>query len=91
MGERYGGCEKRRWGCEEVRGKYGVSVGKCVGLWGRWRERYGWFGEGKKRCGGCEEVWGNVWESEWGECGGCRKVCWGEGVRKCVGVWESYD
>ena len=35
MGEKYGGCEKRRWGCEEVRGKYRVSVGKCVGLWGR--------------------------------------------------------
>ena len=37
-----------RWGCEEVRGRYGrvygVSVGKCVGLWGRWGERYGGFG-----------------------------------------------
>ena len=42
------------------------------------------------REGGCEEVWGNVWESVWGECGGCRKVCWDEGVGKCVGVWESY-
>ena len=47
-GERYGGCEKGRWGCEKVRGRYGrvygVSVGKCVGLWGRWGERYGGFG-----------------------------------------------
>ena len=40
-----GGVGKGRWGCEEVRGRYGrvygVSVGKCVGLWG---ERYGGFG-----------------------------------------------
>ena len=35
---------------------------------------------------GCEEAWGNVW----GECGGCKKVCWCESVRKCVGVRESY-
>ena len=50
--------------CERV---YGVRAK----IWGVW--------EGKERCGGCEEVWGNVWESVWGECGGCRKVCWGVG------------
>ena len=36
-------------------------------------------GEGKKRCEGCEKVWGNVWKSVWGECGECKKVCWGVG------------
>ena len=82
---------KGRWVCEEVRGRYGrvygVSVGKGVGLWGRWGRGMEGLGEGRKRYGGCEEVWGNVWVS----VGGCRKVCWGEGVGKCVGVWESYD
>ena len=27
----------------------------------------------------CEKVGGNVWESVWGECGGCGEVCWGVG------------
>ena len=45
-GKGMGGVGKGR--CEEVRGRYGrvydVSVGKCVGLWGRWGERYGGLG-----------------------------------------------
>ena len=23
------------------------------------------MGEGKRRCGGCKEVWGEVWKSVW--------------------------
>ena len=57
---------------------YGVRVGKCVGVWGRGGERYGGVGK-VRRDGECEEVWGNVWESVWGKCGGSGKVCWGVG------------
>ena len=58
-----------------------VSVGKCVGVWGGEEKGMGGVGEGtgKKRCEGCEKVWGNVWKSAWGECGECKKVCWGLG------------
>ena len=48
------------------------------------------MGEGKERCGGCEEVWRNVWESVWSEFGGCGKVCWGVGeIGKDVGVHDN--
>ena len=42
------------------------------------------LGEGKKKCGGCEEVWGNVWRVNGVSV---------EGVGKCAGVrvWETYD
>ena len=45
---------------------YGVSVGKYVGAWGEVRkEVVKGMGEGKRRCGGCKEVWGEVWKSVW--------------------------
>ena len=82
MGGKVWGCEKGRWGCEEVRGRYGMSVGKCVGWWeGGGRGMEG-LGEGKKRCGGREEVW---------EMRGRVNGVSVQGVGKCVGVWESYD
>ena len=43
--------------CERV---YGVSVGKCVGVWGEMRgdvrRGMGGVGKSKERCEGCEEV-----------------------------------
>ena len=66
-------------------GKVCWVVGKVGGeIWRVW-------GKLRRDVGDVKKFWGNVWESEWGECGGCRKVCWGEGEGKCVGVWESYD
>ena len=56
MGEGKGRCE----GVKKCVRVYGVSVEKCVGVWGRSGERYGGVGEGKEKCGGHEEVWGNV-------------------------------
>ena len=62
----------REMGGEEVWGRcgrmYGVSVGR--GMEG--------VGNGKGKCGECEEVW----ESVWGECGGGGKVYWGVGEVK---------
>ena len=52
--------------CGEVWKTVWVSVLGCGGGEGR---GIGGVGEGKERCGGCEEVWGNVWESV-GKCVG---------------------
>ena len=39
---------------------------------------------------GCEEVWRNVWESVWGKCLECGKVCLGVGeIGKDVGVHDN--
>ena len=54
---------------------------------GERRDRGLW---GKVRGDGGEEVW----ESVWGECGGCGKMCWG-GEGRCGGekkrgdLWEN--
>ena len=50
-----------------------MSVGKCVGVWGRWKERYRGVREGKGRwgCKKCGRVYGVSVES----------------VGKSVGVW----
>ena len=39
----------------------------------------------------CEEVWGDEWESVWGESGKCGEVCWGVGEVKAEvwGVWRK--
>ena len=60
------------WGVKKCGRGYGVSVvrvRKCAGVWGR--RSMGDVGKGKGRC---EEVWGEVWENVWGECGGCGEV-----------------
>ena len=62
-----------------------MSVGNCVGVCGRCGERYGGVVEGMGRCGGCEEVRVEVWESVWGECEECRKLCRG-GERRGMGA-----
>ena len=37
-----------------------------------WGKVWGVRGKVKRNVGGCKEVWGEAWESVWGECG---KVC----------------
>ena len=54
---------------------------------GEYKER---CGGSKEECGVCEEVWGNVWESVWGESGGCGEVCWGVGKVR-VEAWGVGD
>ena len=48
----------------------GIDEGRGIGEWGR-------------RDGGCEKVWGEVWESVWGECG---EVYEGVGIGEERGV-----
>ena len=55
-------------------------MGKCVGVRGEIRRNVGCV----KKCGL------ELWESVWGECGGCGKVCWGVGeMKKDVGGWRE--
>ena len=54
----------RMWGrCGKV---HGVSEGKYVGAWEEVKKEVGkGMGEGKRRCGGCKEVWEEMWKSVW--------------------------
>ena len=61
-----------------VVGKVGGEVWR---VWGKVRRDVRDVKKFGEMCGRMNEV----------SVGGCRKVCWGEGVGKCVGVWESYD
>ena len=56
---------------------YGVSVEKCVGVWGEVRGEVWGVWRKVRGDGGCKEVWREVWESVWGERGRCGEVCWG--------------
>ena len=84
MGKGKGRCGsvKRRGRCGRV---YGVSVGKCVGVWGRGLGGVGKVrrGGGVKKCGGrCGRVYG-------GECGNGLLGCGGGEVRGMGGVDEG--